>query len=777
MGQVFLAERLQIGGRVALKVLHANFANHPEMAARFFNEARAANSVEHAGIVKVYEYGRLPDGGAFIAMEFVDGPSLRHRLTEQRKLSPQTASRLARQMATALAAAHARGVVHRDLKPDNVMLVPDPEAAGGERVKILDFGIAKILWDLQHNDSHTKTGTFMGTPAYMSPEQCRDTKSVGPKGDVYALGAILYEMLSGLAPFGPGNAMELAVRIVTERPIALREREQSIPPELAGLVDLLLAKDPDSRPSMAEVASKLRLLGESVVDPKPEQPLHTVNQGETVPLLRAIQMAESAESSKTPVRAPAAEPVTAPRPKTLALEPPSTPLTATDSLATSSLASSDSLATRPLQKSDAPSNVKSLQQQPAFAVEPKHKTNKKSGRMLYLVPGIIVLLGAGLAGGSMYRAGRVRTEGNAVLSSIEEALKKEDWSSSIRLAEVLIGDTRHDATLRESAGLQLDKARKEQLAQSRFAAQQQFASRGDMDSVSRVFGEIPSDSVYKERAKALYSDVVDRLVTQEMQAARDARERDACPEMQDHLQRVLSILPKHAEAKELDAATCPIPKPNPDLGIADAVTQAGSDTAQAGSASTSSGAAQATPSVASKLAEKSPAQQVASAVIRGNFRLAHDLAKQNSKTDPSLWLQAGEAACRMRNLQLAIEAREHLPVDKQQLLAERCLRIDMPLGVASPGGKTIEPDKVLDEAYRDYLNGNYARAIALARPMVGHEPKRAWRIIGAAACGSKDISVANQAFRGLDKLGRQFLVHACHSNGLEEQNGSFVLAD
>ena len=120
MGQVFLAERLQIGGRVALKVLHANFANHPEMAARFFNEARAANSVEHAGIVKVYEYGRLPDGGAFIAMEFVDGPSLRHRLTEQRKLSPQTASRLARQMATALAAAHARGVVHRDLKPDKI---------------------------------------------------------------------------------------------------------------------------------------------------------------------------------------------------------------------------------------------------------------------------------------------------------------------------------------------------------------------------------------------------------------------------------------------------------------------------------------------------------------------------------------------------------------------------------------------------------------------------------------------------------------------------------
>ena len=93
--------------------------------------------------------------------------------------------------------------------------------------------------------------------------------------------------------------------------------------------------------------------------------------------------------------------------------------------------------------------------------------------------------------------------------------------------------------------------------------------------------------------------------------------------------------------RELDAATCPIPKPNPDLGIADAVTQAGSDTAQAGSASTSSGAAQATPSVASKLAEKSPAQQVASAVIRGNFRLAHDLAKQNSKTDPNLWLQAG----------------------------------------------------------------------------------------------------------------------------------------
>lgn len=114
MGEVFLAERIGIGGRVALKILHRTFVNHPEMAARFFNEARAANSIEHGGIVKVYEYGRLQEGDAFIAMEFLDGQSLRRRLQEQCPLPVDSALRIARQIAAALAAAHDKGIVHRD---------------------------------------------------------------------------------------------------------------------------------------------------------------------------------------------------------------------------------------------------------------------------------------------------------------------------------------------------------------------------------------------------------------------------------------------------------------------------------------------------------------------------------------------------------------------------------------------------------------------------------------------------------------------------------------
>jgi serine/threonine-protein kinase len=186
--------------RVAIKVLRAEFAMKTEIAARFFNEARAANLIEHPGIVKIFDYGQLPSGAAFLAMEYLAGESLHQRLTREKRLSETDTIRIGRQVAMALTAAHAKKVIHRDLKPENIILVPDIEAPSGERAKILDFGIAKLA--REHSTAiTTDTSVVMGTPVYMSPEQCKGGKSVGDRADVYALGVMLFEMLAGRTPF------------------------------------------------------------------------------------------------------------------------------------------------------------------------------------------------------------------------------------------------------------------------------------------------------------------------------------------------------------------------------------------------------------------------------------------------------------------------------------------------------------------------------------------------------------------------------------------------
>ena len=144
MGVVYEAMRDDIGVRAAIKLLRPEYAQNAEIAARFFNEARAANMIHHPGIVRVFDYGQIPSGAAYLAMEFLEGESLRQRLEREERLSEVDTMRLGRQVASALAAAHEKQIVHRDLKPENVMLVPDAETPGGERAKILDFGIAAV---------------------------------------------------------------------------------------------------------------------------------------------------------------------------------------------------------------------------------------------------------------------------------------------------------------------------------------------------------------------------------------------------------------------------------------------------------------------------------------------------------------------------------------------------------------------------------------------------------------------------------------------------------
>jgi len=260
MGQVYEAVHDQMKRRAAIKILHKRFAHNRQIATRFLNEAKATSMAEHPGIVHIYEFGTTDEGTAYIVMEYLSGDTLRQRLDAQGgKLSPEAVMRLGRQMASALQAAHDKGIVHRDLKPVNIMIVHDPETSGGERAKILDFGLAKII-EPEGGEGITNTGTILGTPAYMAPEQCKSARAADPKSDVYSLGVIFYEMLSGEIPFDADTDAELLSKhMFSDAPPLLAKAPQT-GMALAVLIHRMLDKDSVSRPSAGEAASELQHL-------------------------------------------------------------------------------------------------------------------------------------------------------------------------------------------------------------------------------------------------------------------------------------------------------------------------------------------------------------------------------------------------------------------------------------------------------------------------------------------------------------------------------------
>ena len=199
MGVVYLAQHPVFGRKVAIKLLHAVLARDPDIVARFFNEARAIHMVAHENIVEILDFGQTADGQPYFIMEFLQGESLTEAIARGPMATEQVEA-IGVQMCKALGAAHAKGIVHRDLKPHNVQLVI--KADGALQVKILDFGVAKILSTPDGASSvKTRTGSLMGTPLYMSPEQCKGAGVLDHRTDIYSLGVILFEMLSGRPPF------------------------------------------------------------------------------------------------------------------------------------------------------------------------------------------------------------------------------------------------------------------------------------------------------------------------------------------------------------------------------------------------------------------------------------------------------------------------------------------------------------------------------------------------------------------------------------------------
>jgi hypothetical protein len=263
MGEVFLAAHKRISRRVAIKVLLPAYSRDPGLIIRLGNEARATSLIDHPGIVKVEDWGELPSGHAYIVMEYLRGETLRQCLDRVTRLTEDlpAALDLAGQIASAVGAAHEKGIIHRDLKPDNVFLT-QTGGREGITVKILDFGIAKLVAEGAGSVSLTRTGSLLGTPLYMSPEQCRSAARIDHRTDIYSLGCILFEMMCGRPPFIHETMGDLIIAHGTELPPAPHDLGVMLPEALETLIGRMLAKSPDDRPqTMKDVITGLRAAG------------------------------------------------------------------------------------------------------------------------------------------------------------------------------------------------------------------------------------------------------------------------------------------------------------------------------------------------------------------------------------------------------------------------------------------------------------------------------------------------------------------------------------
>ncbi|MBI2893243.1 MAG: serine/threonine protein kinase [Deltaproteobacteria bacterium] len=257
VGTVFEAEDLSVGRRVALKILNPQLAGNRELLARFEREARVAVRIAHPNIVEVLDVGRTDDGLPFIVMELLEGQDLYHVLNDGGPMSPVRAIDIAIQTLDALGAAHAAGVVHRDLKPENVFLTQRGQRK--DFVKLLDFGIAKCRDAFAESTRLTAEGCTLGTPAYMSPEQARGERGLDARSDLYSVGVLLYEMLSGRLPHGSANHHQILVAIISRDAPPLRAAAPRVPADLAEVVDRAMARSPGERfQTAAELTAALR---------------------------------------------------------------------------------------------------------------------------------------------------------------------------------------------------------------------------------------------------------------------------------------------------------------------------------------------------------------------------------------------------------------------------------------------------------------------------------------------------------------------------------------
>jgi serine/threonine protein kinase/HEAT repeat protein len=288
MGMVYVGEHAKIGRKGAIKILKPEYCQSEEVAQRFYQEARAVNAIQHEHIVDVYDFGRDPDGRVFFVMELLQGEPLAARL-KRGPLRWSEAYPILDQTLRALKAAHDKGFVHRDLKPDNLFLQKQDD--GAVRVKLLDFGIAKLVGMDNAQEKLTKTGAIIGTPHYMSPEQINGAASVDHRTDIYSMGIILYELFAGVPPFaGETLAAIMTGHLFTEAPrLHAVPKDLGVPRPVAEIIDRMLVKDPKDRyDSVSDVLSDLKDVHQNVEPTLAKRFLHERPKKATAAMTAAL---------------------------------------------------------------------------------------------------------------------------------------------------------------------------------------------------------------------------------------------------------------------------------------------------------------------------------------------------------------------------------------------------------------------------------------------------------------------------------------------------------
>ncbi len=259
MGIVYLGRHLRIERKVAIKLPRSHVLRDQTMLRRFQAEAMAAVQIAHPGVVNVFDFGVASDGIPYLVMELLEGGPLAERMSAQ-PMPIDFTVRLGARVADTLAAAHEAGVIHRDLKPENVFLQRRRHRPDRLTIKVLDFGFAKVEGLARDIAPMTQHGLILGTPCYMSPEQCLGFAEVDGRSDIYALGCILYEMVAGRLPF-TGSLQEVKMALRYRPVVAPRWHNREVPPALDDLIMHMLSKHPDDRPaSMVEVAARLEAM-------------------------------------------------------------------------------------------------------------------------------------------------------------------------------------------------------------------------------------------------------------------------------------------------------------------------------------------------------------------------------------------------------------------------------------------------------------------------------------------------------------------------------------
>ena len=246
MGAVYEAQHELINRRLAVKFLHPQYANNDEVVTRFQREAQAAAKIGHENIIEITDMGTSADDAPYIVMEYLEGTDVKGVLENEGVQSVERTARIMVQALSALQAAHDVQIIHRDLKPENIYLVK--KSSNPDYVKLLDFGISKFKeLETDGQKALTQTGTVLGTPHYMSPEQARGEQNLTPRSDIYAMGVIMYQMLTGHLPFDAPNYNALLIKILTEDPPLPEVLNPDLPEDIAETIKIAMARDPEDR--------------------------------------------------------------------------------------------------------------------------------------------------------------------------------------------------------------------------------------------------------------------------------------------------------------------------------------------------------------------------------------------------------------------------------------------------------------------------------------------------------------------------------------------------